>query len=57
MEFEVWTSTDLTNWTRDEASTQEIVATSGETETVDVTLSPPLRSENRLFVRVSNGSL
>ena len=57
MDFTVWTSTDLTNWAEDEGSTQRVIGTSGETETVEVSLSPSLRTESRLFVRISAQSL
>ncbi len=54
MNFTVWTSTDLTSWSEDSAASQTATAIPGsEKESVDVTLSPELLSEPRLFVRIS----
>ncbi len=51
--FKIWTTTSLTNWTEDSAAIQTITGTSGDTETVQVTLSPVLPASRRLFVRIT----
>jgi len=48
----VMTSTHLTGWTEDSTATQTVIATSGDVETVQVTLSSSLLSETRLFIRI-----
>lgn len=53
MDFTVWTSTDLTNWTRDTEATQTVTSIPGtERESVAVSISPPLPDASRLFVRI-----
>ncbi len=52
LDFEIWTSTDLSNWTRDEGAIQSPATPVGEVETVAVTLSPALLAEPKLFVQV-----
>jgi autotransporter-associated beta strand protein len=49
----VMTSTDLSGWTEDPTATQTVTATNGDLETVQVTLSAPLLSETKLFIRIS----
>ena len=54
MDFTVWTSTDLTNWTEDTAAVQSATAIPGtDNESVEVTLTGFPSSEARLFVRIS----
>jgi len=48
------TSTHLTGWTEDSTATQTVIATSGDVETVQVTLSSSLLSETKLFIRISS---
>jgi hypothetical protein len=50
--YTVWTSTDLTGWTRDTGAAQSVTSTVGEIETVEVTLSAGLTSNPKLFVRI-----
>lgn len=52
MAFTVWTSTDLTAWTEDGGSTQSVTGTSGDEETVEVTLTASLPEHPRLFVQI-----
>ena len=49
----VWTSADLSNWAADNNAVQSVTGSSGDVETVQVTLSAPLRANSRLFVRIS----
>jgi hypothetical protein len=53
--YTVWTSTNLTVWTKDDdASTgQTVESTSGEVETVVVTLTGAPLTEAKLFMRVT----
>jgi alpha-L-rhamnosidase len=54
MDFTIWTSTSLTDWTQDTGAEQNTEAIPGtDKETVEVSLSPALRSESRLFLRIS----
>jgi autotransporter-associated beta strand protein len=50
--YRVMTSTHLTGWAEDSTATQTVIATSGDVETVQVTLSSSLLSETRLFIRI-----
>jgi hypothetical protein len=52
MTFTVWTSTDLTDWTEDAGAVQATTGTSGDQEIVEVTLTPSLQENPRLFVRI-----
>jgi autotransporter-associated beta strand protein len=53
--YTVWFSTDLqTEWTQDSGAVQTITGTSGDVETIQVTLSSSLLSHPRLFVRISS---
>jgi len=47
------TSTHLTGWTEDSTATQTVIATSGDVETVQVTLSAALLAETKLFIRIT----
>jgi hypothetical protein len=49
----VMTSTHLTGWTEDSTATQTVTGTSGDVETVQVTLSASLLSEAKLFIRIT----
>ena len=49
----VMTSTHLTGWTEDSTATQTVIATSGDVETVQVTLSAALLAETKLFIRIT----
>jgi autotransporter-associated beta strand protein len=54
--FKVWRSADLTSWTEDTGAIQSITGTSGDSENVEVTLSPRLHANTSLFVRISTQS-
>lgn len=51
--FKIWTTTSLTDWNEDSGAIQTITGTSGDSETVQITLSPSLNGNAKLFVRVS----
>ena len=51
--YTVWTSTNLTTWTADGAAAQSVIGSSGDVETVRVTLGPSLPPNSKLFVRIS----
>lgn len=52
--YQVWTSTDLSVWNKDAGAAQSATASPGsDNESVNVTLSAPLHSPARLFVRIS----
>ena len=53
LSFTVLTSTDLTNWTADGGAAQSVIGSSGDIETVQVTLSAPSPATSRLFIRIS----
>jgi hypothetical protein len=50
--YTVWTSTDLTNWTRDTGATQTVDSTVNNVQTVTVKLSSTLLTQPKLFVLV-----
>ena len=50
--YTIKTSTTLSGWTTDLGATQTVTGTAGDVETVEVTLSPALLSNAKLFVRV-----
>lgn len=57
LNFTVWTSPDLSAWTSDGGALQSATATPGsDNESVEVTLSEGLRSQSRLFLRISADS-
>jgi alpha-L-rhamnosidase len=56
MDFTIWTSTDLINWTGDTGAAQLVTGASVDTETVEVTLSASLLVSPKLFVRISGQS-
>ena len=49
----VWTSSSLSGWTKDTGAIQSIVSSSGDVETVQVTLSSSLLTNPKLFVRIA----
>ena len=52
LNFTVWTSTNLTAWTRDTGATQTINSTVANVQTVTARLSSALLVQPKLFVRV-----
>lgn len=50
--YKIWTSPDLVEWTWDQTATQTVAATTGDVQTVNVTLTNPPTAA-KLFVRVS----
>lgn len=53
LDYRVYTSANLTSWSEDTAATLSVTGTSGEVETVEVTLSLPIPlASTKLFVRV-----
>jgi hypothetical protein len=52
LSYSVWTSTDMRGWNEDATATQLAGAPSNGVETVAVTLTNPLPTGSRLFVRV-----
>lgn len=54
MVFSVWTSTDLTNWSKDSGASQAVTAIpGGDNESVQVVPSPGLVNSGRRFIRIS----
>ena len=54
LDYKIMTSTDLVNWVEDTAATagQTVSATSGDKQTMSVTLSGAPLTEDKIFVRV-----
>ncbi|MCW1912199.1 hypothetical protein OJ996_01355 [Luteolibacter sp. GHJ8] len=52
LEYNILTSSTLAGWTEDAGATQVVTGTVGDIETVEVTLSPALLAEGKLFIRV-----
>ena len=53
LDYSVWTSTDLNEWTEDTGAMQTATAVPGTSnESVDVSLSPGMMSGERLFIRI-----
>jgi fibronectin-binding autotransporter adhesin len=50
--YSVWYSTDLSTWAKDAGAVEGTVTTSGEVETVPVTLSAGLLTNPKLFIQV-----
>lgn len=48
----IWTSTNLTEWTEDTGAAQSVTGTSGDVETVEVTLTNSLPASPKLFLQV-----
>lgn len=51
--YTVWTSTNLTTWTADNAAVQTVTGSTGDVETVQVTPSAPPPASSRRFFRIS----
>jgi hypothetical protein len=55
--YTVWYTTDLkAAWTQDAGAVQTVIGSSGNLETVQITLSASLLSNSRLFVRINTSS-
>jgi len=52
LDYTIWTSTDLANWTLDAGALQGTPVLSGEVETVPVTISSSLLGNTKLFIQV-----
>jgi hypothetical protein len=52
LDYSILTSTTLAGWTEDLGATQVVTGTVGEVETVEVTLSPALLTEGKLFIQI-----
>lgn len=50
--YSLWYSATLTDWHRDSGAGQSVSATDGDVQTVDVTPSPELLSEPKLFLQI-----
>jgi hypothetical protein len=53
LDFTIHASTDLKRWSADSAALQTVIDSSGDVETVQVTLGTPLPESSRLFIRIS----
>jgi autotransporter-associated beta strand protein len=53
IDFKIWTSTNLTNWTEDTEATQAVTSSSGDSETVQVTMTSPFPADARFFIRIT----
>ena len=54
LDYSVWTSTDLTDWTEDTGAVEGTPVLNGDVETVPVTLTPSLLSNQKLFIRITS---
>ena len=54
LDYSVWTSTDLTDWTEDTGAVEGTPVLNGDVETVPVTLTPSLLSNQKLFTRITS---
>ena len=52
LSYTVWTSTNLGSWAQDSGALEGTITTSGEVETVPVTISSALLSNPKLFIQV-----
>ena len=52
LDYTIWTSTNLGSWTQDSGATEGTINTSGEVQTVPVTISPALLDNPKLFIQV-----
>jgi autotransporter-associated beta strand protein len=52
LSYSIWYSTDLVNWQEDNGADQSLSATNGDVQTIDVTPSPSLLAEKRLFFQI-----
>ena len=50
--YSLWYSSNLTEWHRDSGAGQSVSATDGDVQTVDVTPSPGVLSEPKLFLQI-----
>lgn len=50
--YEIWTSTDLQDWSQDTGADQTVTSTTGEVETVQITLSPALLTTPKRFIQI-----
>ena len=50
--YSLWYSANLTEWHRDSGASQSVSATDGDVQTVDVSPSPGLLSEPKLFLQI-----
>lgn len=50
--YTVWFSTDLVDWQQDDGASQSVITTHGDEQTVGVSLSPSLYSEQRIFIQI-----
>lgn len=50
--YTVWYSTDLSTWAQDNGATEGTPSLAGEVETVEVTVSPALLTNPKLFIQV-----
>ena len=53
LSYTIWYSTDLTAWAVDTGAVESVTGTSGDVETVRITLSSRLLANSNLFIRVS----
>jgi len=52
LSYTVWYSTDLSTWAQDNGATEGTPSLAGEVETVEVTVSPALLANPKLFIQV-----
>jgi Carbohydrate esterase, sialic acid-specific acetylesterase/Invasin, domain 3 len=52
MDYKVWYSTDLENWSEDNAASQIVESASNGVELVGVDIDPELLGENKLFIQI-----
>jgi len=52
LSYTIWYSTDLSTWAQDNGATEGTPSLDGEVETVEVTVSPALLSNPKLFIQV-----
>lgn len=52
LNYTVWYSTDLSSWTQDTGAVQSVNSTSGDVQTVQVTVTGSLLANPKLFIRV-----
>jgi autotransporter-associated beta strand protein len=52
LSYTIWYSTDLSVWTEDDGAMEGVPVLNGEVETVEVTLTPALLSNSKLFIQV-----
>jgi alpha-galactosidase len=57
LDYKVWTSTDLEDWSIDNAASQLVTSTTNGVETVAVDLDPALLGEEKLFVQIRSTTI